>query len=205
VNTVHCGSAEAGIAGHWREGARLADGRFLNIDHNRSAPPIAAPQDKRLAELGAALFKTYVPFGARGKAGQARQQAQNENAHRAGGRAGFVQRVVTAANSVYTNHMWDLVDAWREGRVKLAEFPADSLPPALRGLDEAGRTAWLKAKLAERTRLQGEVNRLHRERRRFVAAARAAQAAKGEATLGAAMVSCIRDQATTRGYTFKQE
>jgi len=36
VNTIHCGSEQAGISGGWKNGAMLADGKFLTIDHNRA-------------------------------------------------------------------------------------------------------------------------------------------------------------------------
>jgi hypothetical protein len=61
VNTIHCGSEREGINGKWKDGAVLADGRYLSIDHNRQVVHIVAPQDRQIAELGARLNQTYVP------------------------------------------------------------------------------------------------------------------------------------------------
>ena len=80
VNTIHCGSYQQGIDGKWKDGAVIADGRHLNIDHNRQIVHIPAPQDKAIAELGAKLNDTYVAYGGAGKAGAARQLAQDGNA-----------------------------------------------------------------------------------------------------------------------------
>ncbi|MCH8177957.1 MAG: VWA domain-containing protein, partial [Proteobacteria bacterium] len=59
VNTIHCGSSSAGVSGKWKDGAMLADGQFLNIDQNKTAVHIAAPQDAEIAELGIKLNSTY--------------------------------------------------------------------------------------------------------------------------------------------------
>src|SRR3972149_550669 len=63
VNTIHCGSDSEGIDGKWKDGAILADGKYLNIDHNRKTIHIAAPQDKEIAELGIKLNDTYIAYG----------------------------------------------------------------------------------------------------------------------------------------------
>src|SRR6478609_9391336 len=34
VNTIHCGSDADGVNGKWKDGAALADGKYLLIDHN---------------------------------------------------------------------------------------------------------------------------------------------------------------------------
>ena len=35
VNTIHCGGEQAGISGGWKMGSTIADGTFLNINHNK--------------------------------------------------------------------------------------------------------------------------------------------------------------------------
>ena len=70
VNTIHCGSEQEGIDGKWKDGAVLADGRHLNINHNQQIVHIPAPQDREIADLGLKLNETYIPFGAEGQAAQ---------------------------------------------------------------------------------------------------------------------------------------
>src|SRR5215471_803304 len=77
VNTIHCGSEAEGIAGKWQDGALLADGKYMVIDHNRAVVHIEAPQDKEIAKLSAELNRTYLAYGADGRRASARQAAQD--------------------------------------------------------------------------------------------------------------------------------
>jgi hypothetical protein len=52
VNTIHCGTEAEGINTKWKDGATIADGKYLVIDHNRAVVTIEAPQDKEIARLG---------------------------------------------------------------------------------------------------------------------------------------------------------
>ena len=58
VNTIHCGDRTAGIQGEWEAGARLAEGSFLNINHDKRIIRIDCPQDKVLIELSSKLNDT---------------------------------------------------------------------------------------------------------------------------------------------------
>ena len=76
VNTIFCGDVKEGIDTKWKDGADLADGKYINIDQNQTIAYIEAPQDKEIARLGAELNKTYIAYGCRrrrekGKAGKA--------------------------------------------------------------------------------------------------------------------------------------
>ena len=51
VNTIHCGPEKEGIEGKWKDGAALADGRFLVINQDARIADIPAPQDKKIAGL----------------------------------------------------------------------------------------------------------------------------------------------------------
>ena len=80
VNTIFCGPNAEGSQTGWKDGAVLADGRFMSIDQNLKVVEIPAPQDTEIARLGVDLNKTYLPFGKMGQAGQARQSMQDANA-----------------------------------------------------------------------------------------------------------------------------
>ena len=118
VNTIFCGSESEGINGHWKDGAVLADGNFLNIDQNRQVVrnTIAAPQDKEIAELNLKLNDTYIAFGSMGEVGLRRQMAQDLNASSSssGVAAG---RAVTKSSLNYRNSSWDLIDALKDKKV----------------------------------------------------------------------------------------
>jgi hypothetical protein len=69
VNTIFCGNHQQGIRTFWKHGADLADGKYMNIDHNQKIAHISAPQDKKIVELGKELNKTYLAYGSSGQAG----------------------------------------------------------------------------------------------------------------------------------------
>jgi hypothetical protein len=121
VNTIFCGpGAEGGTTG-WKDGAILADGRYMSIDQNTKVVEIPAPQDTEIAKLGVDLNKTYLPYGRHGLEGQARQAMQDANAVNAS-QAAIASRSYSKANSIYNNDAWDLVDAIKNGKAKLEDL-----------------------------------------------------------------------------------
>jgi len=97
INTIFCGPYRTGIQTHWQDGALLADGSYMNIDHNKKAVHIVAPQDKEIARLGLELNKTYIVYGRAGREGAARQSKQDDNAAQVAG-SSPVQRAVSKSS-----------------------------------------------------------------------------------------------------------
>ncbi len=200
VNTIHCGSEREGLDGHWKNGAVLADGRYLNIDQNRQIVHIPAPQDTEIAELGVRLNTTYVPFGQRGQAAQERQAAQDTNANMASPQA-VVQRTLTKSSHNYVNTNWDLVDAVQAKSVDVSKLKDEELPKDMKGMNAEQRANYVNAKAKERADLQAQVRQLNEQRNKFIAEATAKQ--QGPRTLGSAIKQAVREQAGKKNYTFK--
>jgi len=199
VNTIHCGS---GIPEGWRDGALLADGRAMSIDHTTQVVHIEAPQDKEIARLGAELNNTYIPFGDRAAEGQARQMAQDTNATNQS-QGSSIQRAVTKANGFYRNSAWDLVDALADGAVELADVKEDDLPENMQSMNLEQRQQYVDQQAASRKAVQKQINQLNTERSEFVAAKQKELAdAAGEKTLDQALVETIRLQAAARQFEF---
>jgi hypothetical protein len=201
VNTIHCGPEQQGIGGKWKDGAVVADGRYLNIDHNRQVVHIAAPQDKEIAELGARLNQTYIPYGREGGAAQERQLEQDSNAMQASAQA-VVQRAVTKSSANYVNNGWDLVDAVRNEQVDLEEVRSDDLPENMRAMNADERTAYIEGQAKQRKEIQAKIQLLNKQRRKYVAEQMRRQQGD-EQTLGSAIREAIRTQARTKNYTFR--
>jgi hypothetical protein len=200
VNTIHCGDAAVGLRTGWSEGARLAYGSFSAFDQNRAVVHVPAPQDDEIARLGGELNQTYVPYGAEGIAGQARQNTQDTNA--AGTNKGaVVNRALAKSKSVYSNAAWDLVDAVKNGGVDLGSVKAADLPKDLQGLSVEGRKAAVEAKAKERARLQSRLRELEDERKQYLAQTRRADA--GQDSLDEVMMRTLRDQASCRGFALQ--
>jgi hypothetical protein len=201
VNTIHCGTEREGLDGKWKDGAVLADGRHLNIDHNRRVAHIPAPQDREIAELGARLNETYIPYGAEGGAARLRQRAQDNAAATLSPEAA-VQRAVTKSSYNYVNTNWDLIDAVRANQVDLRQVKKEDLPVNMQGMNAEQRTAYVAAKAGERAEAQARIHKLNEQRARFVAEELKNRGGQAD-TLGSAAQQAIREQAAKKHFTFK--
>ncbi len=170
VNTIFCGSMEEGVRTFWQEGARLADGSYMNIDQDQSVAVAPAPQDSELAALGAQLNATYLPYGDAAKRKQAaqRQAAQDANAAQSATGAA-VARTAFKASQFYRNAEWDLVDAVREGKVKIEDLTEDQVPESLKNMNLEERKAQVAKLSAERKAIQAKIAKLGETRKVYLA------------------------------------
>jgi hypothetical protein len=200
VNTIHCGGEQQGVDGMWKDGAVIADGRCLNIDQNRQVVHIAAPQDTEIAELGARLNATYIPYGVQGRVAHERQAAQDTNASHASAQA-VVQRALAKSSANYLNSGWDLVDGVQAKSVDLSKIKAEDLPANMQTMSPEERAAYVNARANERTELQAKIQQLNEQRDKYVAE----QAAKQPQTdtLGTAVKLAVHEQAQKKNFTFK--
>jgi len=204
VNTIHCGNEQAGVDGKWRDGAMLADGSFLTINQNRATIYVEAPQDQEIAQLNSELNDTYVYYGDAGQAAAARQEAQDANASKLSPKASL-DRAAAKAGGQYRNAGWDLVDAVAEEKVDLAKVEAEDLPEAMRDMDAAQREAYVKEMAEKRADIQKKIKELTAARNEHVAAERARLAEEsGEADLGEAMRTAVREQLQAKNYQREQ-
>jgi hypothetical protein len=203
VNTIFCGPSSQGEQSGWRDGAVLADGRFMSIDHNQKIVAIPAPQDAEIARLGVELNTTYIPYGKMGREGQARQAVQDGNAS-ATSPGAIVSRSISKGNAtVYCNDAWDLVDAIKTGKCRLDDLKDGDLPEDLRALSKAERKARVDDKTARREAIQKRIGTLSKERESYLAAERRKQERAGQETLDSAILRAIREQATRADIKFE--
>ncbi len=202
VNTIHCGDEAEGARTGWKNGARLADGRYLVIDHNQAVIAIDAPQDAEIAELNDSLNKTYIAYGKEGESRRERQIAQDQlvRASAAGGKS---ERALSKASANYVNADWDLVDAVRENKLEVSAIAKDELPAELRELPSEALGQVIEQKSEERTQIQNKILALSKERDAFIAAEKqkAASSDNGD-TLDSAMITAVREQAQKKGIVF---
>lgn len=201
VNTIHCGNEAAGISGKWRDGALLADGKFMIIDQDRAVVHFEAPQDAEIVRLGQELNRTYAAYGALGAANTVRQSVQDRNAATLSAQGAHVNRAITKASVNYMNAEWDLVDAVRGGTVKLEEIKVDDLPEEMRKMTLDERTLFLEAKTKERAEIQEKITRLNIERNQHVAERMKAHSATN--TFDSVIAAAVREQAAKRNLQFQ--
>ena len=199
VNTIYCGAKGDSISTEWKDGASMADGSYMAIDQNVQVADIIAPQDKEIARLGQQLNTTYIAYGAAGRAGAARQNAQDVNStskHEAN-----VQRMVAKSSGNYVNSTWDLVDAKKEGKVDIEKLDAKDLPEEMKKMTPAQRKAHVEAKEKERAQIQAKIRKLDDERKKYVAE-EMKKLPPAASTLDKAVVTAVRQAGTKKGYTF---
>ncbi|MFN3409652.1 MAG: vWA domain-containing protein [Limisphaerales bacterium] len=202
VNTIHCGNLEEGVRTKWQDGARLADGKYLVIDHNRAVVHLEAPQDQEIAALSAKLNQTYLAFGAEGRVAHSRQAEQDRNASSLAPASGaVVERALAKASVNYRNAGWDLVDATRDGSFKWEAVQAAELPEEMRTMSERERKEYVETKARERAALQAKIQALNAEREKYLAVRRKQDATSQ--TLDAVVVTAVREQAARHQFRFE--
>jgi len=202
INTIHCGDEASGISGGWKEGAMLADGKFLIIDQNSAVVHIEAPQDAEIVKLNEELNKTYIAYGAHGKGRLMEQAAQDSNALSKEEAGAAVQRAVSKSSVNYHNSSWDLVDATKEKDFDWAKVQKEDLPEEMRGLDAEGRKKYVAERQAKRDEIARKIQELNKQREDFVAKKLKEMGDEGADTLDKVMVRTVRDQAAKKGYEF---
>jgi hypothetical protein len=202
VNTIFCGPNPVGSQTGWKDGAVMADGRFMSIDQNLKVAEIPAPQDTEIARLGVDLNKTYLPFGKMGQAGQLRQSMQDANACDVSTSV-LATRSVSKSNPFYCNDAWDLVDAIKNGKCKLDDLKDEDLPTVLSKLDKTARKAKVEEAARQRGEIQAKILQLNNEREKYLAAERKKQAGGKEETLDKVIAKAIRDQAARHNFKFE--
>ncbi len=201
VNTIHCGDERTGVATGWKDGAVLADGSFLNIDHNQKVVHIPAPQDAEIARLGVELNKTYVAYGREGRVAAERQAKQDANAESAG-MGSATQRAQAKSSAHYDNSRWDLVDAKKKGKVAVKDMKPEELPEEMRKMTPAEREAHIAKLEKQRAAIQEKIRKLSAERDKYVAAKRAEQTTAGKGSLDEAIKKSVRKAASQKAFTF---
>jgi hypothetical protein len=206
VSTIHCGGYDEGVSGMWADGAKLADGSYMHIDHNQAEPHIPAPQDDELAALNTELNATYCAYGAAEERAEAaeRQVAQDANAANAAP-AAAASRIATKAGRLYRNASWDLVDAVRENKLDLGQLDKEQLPETLRQMSADELAAHVEMLASKRAAVQTKIKALAAERAKFVAAERAKLAGAETPALDEAIIETVRDQATRQEFEFATE
>ncbi len=202
VNTIFCGPFQTGVNTNWKDGADISDGSYMNIDHNRKIVHIKAPQDQEIIKLGKELNKTYISYGKKGAEMKERQKEQDLNAGSMSPGV-MVQRSAAKASKQYRNTSWDLVDAEKEGTVKVEEIAVDELPAEMKNMSGDERKAYVKKKSKEREVIQKKIQELKKEREKFVKGKRIEMSK--DKTLDDAIIGALKKQASKKKYKFEKK
>jgi len=201
VNTIHAGNNQTGIQSGWKQGALIAGGEYLSIDHNHRVAHIAAPQDKKIEELNTKLNQTYVPYGKEGSKKMQRQATQDQKSKQISSGL-MAKRAHSKATSLYDNSSWDLVDALGNGKVKIESLEEAALPASIQKMDMDERKDYIETKAKERKEIQLKIQALSKKRDQFVNDKKDEIKAPSVHTINDAVSASIRKQGSGKNYTF---
>ena len=202
VNTIFCGNYAEGVQTQWDAGARLAHGRYFNIDSDQKIVVIPTPYDADILRLGSTLDETFVVYGKDGRA--VMQEAESANAMASlGSAAGApLERSVFKASKQYYSRSEDVVSQVSSGRMKAQELKKNDLPAALQSKSPAELDTYFKEQQAKRDAAQKQIGVLKVKREAFIADARKNQSTGGALTLDQAVQKAVREQAGAKGLRF---
>lgn len=203
VNTVQCGNM-AGTAEAWKAIASNAGGAFAAIPQDGNMQHIAAPQDKELMELNVKIGTTLIPCGneeTRSRVAQKQVAAEAASPVANASRLSYNSKTDKAVQGA-----GELIDALKEGRMKLDDVKEKDLPESLRNLSKDELKAHVAKQQAERETLQKRIAELVKERDAYVLAERKKLAAAGKTDSFDEQVSkTLRQQARAKGIEFEAE
>jgi len=199
VNTIYCGSREAGIRELWQDGATRGEGKYFNIDSNAKVRYVATPYDDKISEYNRKLNDTYVSYGTLGAEKKMSQVRQDANAKQISS-ANEAARAVSKSKEIYKNDSWDLVDKLSSDEKAIENLKDSEIPQEYQGKSKAEIEAIVKEKQAERTKIQAEIAELAKKRQAYIDAEMKKDASGGADDLGKAINSSIIAFSKTKGY-----
>lgn len=198
VNTIFCGDYDQGISSYWKEGADLAHGNYMAINHNHATTYVASPYDDQILMLNQKLNKTYVAYGSSGVKKMEMQAEQDSNAQ-GYSEANAVSRAVSKSSHLYKNDTWDLVDAEKNKSFKYEDLKDKDLPAELKGKSKEAIKAYVAKKSKERSEIQEDIQNLNEKRRLYILN----QQKENSNSLESAMVNAIKTQAKNKNYKWE--
>ena len=201
INTIHCGDYKTGVTTHWKEGATIGNGKYMNIDTDQKVVHIPTPYDDRIMQLNERMNKTYLGYGSQGEFKKERQKTQDSNAAKYGS-ANEVQRAAAKSKESYNNADWDIVDAAKSDKDFSSKVQQDELPAELRGKKPVELEREITRLSAERDGIRKELSTLEKQMQDFIAVEMKKQSATQ--TLDNVLIEAVVEQAKATGFSFEQ-
>ena len=205
VNTIHAGNYQTGVQTGWQSGATIAGGDYMSIDTNIKVVHVNAPQDQAIAELNSRLNQTYVPYGNAGKKNKLRQDEQDKLSSNISSGL-LAKRAKSKSSSFYNNSDWDLVDAFKDGKMneaELSKIEASALPAPMKAMSIKEKKEYVQEQAQKRDKINKEIADLSRSRAKYVAKEKKKQLAAAP-SVSDALTKAIKKQAEKKDYKFEE-
>ena len=200
VNTVYCGSEQLGVDELWASGAKIARGKYLQINIDTTYQLANTLWDDKIIEFNSRLNSTYIPFGDMGDKALRRQKRSDENAMLLGN-AYMRERVMFKISEYYNNPHWDLVYTFNRDTSILSRLKKSELPLNMSAMTHKRRTRYLQEKQMEREVYQQGVRVYCEKAREFLISA--GKEDGFTPSLDNSIINTIKEQGTALGYKFE--
>lgn len=201
INTIFCGNFREGKNTHWKNGADIGGGEYMNIDQDINYVYKKSPYDEKIMRLNDDLNKTYLNYGAKGVQLQSRQVEQDNNAYFMS-ESVAIERVATKSKSSYRNTQWDLVDASGESDESdfdINDIDNNNLPKEMRNMSTEEKEQYIELKKQERITINKEIADLTQKRNKYLAN----ESDEGSGNmLDKAIINATKKQAIAKNYQF---
>lgn len=199
VNTIYCGDRQSGISEYWQAGATKGQGKYFNIDQNRTIRYVETPYDADIERLNKKLNDTYYGYGSQGASKKANQLVQDSNANSMN-KAIYAERAVSKSKAAYKNESWDVVDAYKKDASFVDNVKKEELPIEFKDLTKEELKSKLKETDKQRAEIQKEIDAVAKKRTLYVEE----NTSKNDGDdLGAAITASILELA--KKYNYKVE
>ncbi len=202
IITIFCGNWKEGMRTGWADGAKCAEGEYLNIDSDEKIAHIPTPYDEEIVALNSDLNGTYISYGREGRTKIEAQKRQDTNAA-VYSLANVRQRASFKSKSQYTNSSWDLVDRFEIDEEALDDLDEKYLPKELKGKDKLEIKQIVKAKKEEREKIKSKIQALEKKANEYESKEKAKLAGTQKNTLDQALQKSISNLAKKKGYDLK--
>jgi hypothetical protein len=198
VNTIYCGDYQSGIREEWQAGANKGQGKYFNIDQNRSIRYVETPYDSQLEVLNEKLNHTYHSYGSRGEEFKTKQRTQDANAGSMS-KAVQAERTVSKSQSNYKNHTWDMVDAYNADKEFVNKVKKEDLPPAYQAMSQEEITHQIAQLDKQRKAISKEIAAVSKKRTTYLE--QQPKTTESADDLGKAITQSILEIAKKQQYT----
>lgn len=192
-----------GVDTKWKDGADLADGKYMNINQNDKVVHISTPYDQRIIDLNEKLNSTYIGYGTEGKKRKEVQIQQDANAATYGS-SNMAERAmskVASSRAPAAAKEWDIVDAAKDDAKVLEKLEEEELPAEMKGMNEAERKQFIEQKSNERAAIQAQIESLDKERRKYVQEEQEKNSTEAQ-TLDNVLIKTVKEQAKSAKFEF---
>lgn len=210
INTIQCGTL-AETTSFWNEIADKAEGEYAAILQDGGTVAVSTPFDAEIGKVNAALSKTVLGYGDRMMQNVVQEKllrAAEAPAEALAERADFLQKTksVPSASAKVVSGIADLTELGADGTLKYDKLERANLPEPLKSLSPEQQKAEVEKNVAERKRLNAEMETLIKKRTDFLKEEKARKATtdKGDGFDGQ-VKAMIKKQAAGKGIRYSTD